>query len=77
MNPEVDRLLDLALTQGNPADREATYRQIQYILAYDIPYLNLYWTDRIWVAVNGFGGVAFGGDFAFWNFRGAYWDLDA
>ena len=77
MNPEIDRLLDLALTQGNAAEREATYRQIQYILAEDIPYLNLYWIYRAWIALNGVGGVATPGEIVNWCWRGVYWDLDA
>ena len=76
MNPEIDRLLDLAITQGNPAEREATYRQIQYILAEDIPFLNLYAEYRSIVAIKGVSGATFG-DIVNWSWRGVYWNLDA
>ena len=40
-NPEVDALFALALTQTNPADREATYAQLLRIVNQDAPYVPL------------------------------------
>ena len=37
-NAEVDRLLELGVTQGNPADRKATYARIQEILHEEVPF---------------------------------------
>ncbi len=36
-NPELDRLLDLARTQGNQAERRATYAQVQRMIACEGP----------------------------------------
>ena len=40
-NEEVAELFDLAVTQIDPAEREATYHRIQEIIAEDIPFINL------------------------------------
>ena len=41
-NPEVDRLLNLARTQPNPADRKASYDAANAILKEDLPIIYLY-----------------------------------
>jgi peptide/nickel transport system substrate-binding protein len=38
-NPEVDRLLDQATREPDPAKRTPTYRQLQEILVRDLPYI--------------------------------------
>jgi peptide/nickel transport system substrate-binding protein len=56
-NDEVTKLLDLAQTQTNEAEREATYRKIQEIVAEDIPYLNLYNITHVIGCLKGVGGM--------------------
>ena len=37
-NPELDKLLELGVTQSNTADRKATYAKVQQILLDDVPF---------------------------------------
>jgi len=76
INPEIDRLLELASTQLNRTEREGTYRLIQELLAEDIPYLSLYKWTMNWVHLNGIGGMRIVADNALQCYRGVYLNLD-
>ena len=46
-NPEVDRLLEQAAVETDPAKRVALYKQFQHIIATEIPDLNLLQINRL------------------------------
>jgi len=56
-NPEVTDLLTRAPGITDPAEREAAYKQIQAILAEELPYINLYWRVQGKVTSSDIGGV--------------------
>jgi peptide/nickel transport system substrate-binding protein len=49
-NPRVDALIDLARRESNPNTRKQLYREIQRILADELPYINLWYQDNVLVA---------------------------
>ena len=56
-NPAVDDLLALAPTIPDPNERAAVYKQIQEIIAEDMPCLNLYWRMYAMVTSGNVGGI--------------------
>lgn len=63
-NPEVDRLLEQAAVETDPAKRVALYKQFQHIIATEIPDLNLLQINRLTIYnkhvhgfINGIQGV--------------------
>jgi peptide/nickel transport system substrate-binding protein len=48
-NPEVDRLIADGRRSVDERQRAADYDRIQQILNYDLPYVNLWWTDNVLV----------------------------
>lgn len=64
-NSEVDKLTEEARREVNPLKRKVIYARVQEIIAYDLPYVSLYYTDDIAVMrkrVEGFrliGGGSF------------------
>ena len=46
-NPEIDRLLEQGRTVTDPAERKAIYRQVQKILAAELPYVPLWWWKNV------------------------------
>ena len=56
-NPEITELLDLAPTQTDAAEREATYKKIQEIAAQDIPFVTIYNINHGIGALKGVGGM--------------------
>jgi len=57
VNDEITKLLDLAPTQTDAADREATYKQIQALAAEDIPYITIYNITHVVGCLKGVGGM--------------------
>jgi len=51
-NPEADALIERGLSQTDPAEAAATWRELQRVIHDDQPYTFLWWRDEI-VAVNG------------------------
>lgn len=56
-NDEVTALYDLAVTQADPQEREATYHRIQEIVAEDLPYINLFNTVFLVCCTKGVEGL--------------------
>ena len=56
-NPEVDRLLALGVTQSDPAERAATYSEIQRYMAEDLPLMLLIDNGYKYVVKNGLTGM--------------------
>ncbi|NLZ32069.1 MAG: ABC transporter substrate-binding protein [Firmicutes bacterium] len=56
-NEEVARLFDLAVTQPDPKEREATYHRIQEIVAEELPYINLLNTVFLVCCAKGVDGL--------------------
>ena len=56
-NDEVIALYDLAVSQADPAEREATYHKIQEIVAEDLPYINLMNTTFLVCCAKGVEGL--------------------
>ena len=56
-NPKVDELLALAPTIVDPQERGAIYKQVQEIVAEDMPSLNLYWRMYAMVTSSNVGGI--------------------
>jgi peptide/nickel transport system substrate-binding protein len=48
-NPEVDRLIAEARRSVDPKQRVAAYARIQEILNEELPYVNLWWSDKVLV----------------------------
>jgi len=48
-NPKVDALLDKARREIDPNVRKPLYAEVQRILAYDLPYINLWYFDNVLV----------------------------
>jgi peptide/nickel transport system substrate-binding protein len=48
-NPEIDRLIDNARRETDPAIRKHLYAQVQQILARDLPYIDLWYFDNVLV----------------------------
>lgn len=46
-NPEVDRLIDFARRETDLEKRKMAYRQIQRIVADDLPYVSLFYVDNV------------------------------
>lgn len=55
-NPAVDRLLERGRSTVNLAERRAIYREVQMILAADLPYLPLWWQKNVIVKKPGLRG---------------------
>lgn len=56
-NPEVDRLVEEGAHEPDPTRREALYGEVQRLLAWDTPYISLWWPDAICVTQKGVTGV--------------------
>jgi len=56
-NPVVTEMLNRAPTVTDRAAREAIYREVQEIVAYDLPYFTLFFQEQTLVATKGLGGV--------------------
>ncbi len=56
-NPTVDALLDRASAASDPADRVASYREVQRIVAVQVPYISLWHKINVTVAQRGLEGV--------------------
>jgi len=76
-NPKVDELIDKAGTVTDRAARELVYREVQEIVAEDMPYISLFRIQRFYIHAKGIGGLEVSGDSAFINYRDIYLDLDA
>jgi ABC-type transport system substrate-binding protein len=48
-NPEVDRLLDQAAAEEDPAKREALYRQVEQTVIDDAPWVPLFFEVQYWL----------------------------
>ncbi|MFT4111470.1 ABC transporter substrate-binding protein [Silvibacterium sp.] len=66
-NPQVDALLDDAAAATSDAQRAGDYRQVQQVLAHDLPSLNLWYLDTVIVHSRRLTNVTTSpsGDFAF------------
>lgn len=74
-NPEVNDLLDLAPTIASPEERGAIYRQIQEIVAADLPFIRVFSRMFSLVCAKGVGGIIVSPDQAH-DFRGIFLILD-
>ena len=74
-NPVVNELLDKAPSTVDLKEREAIYRQVQEIVAEDLPYLNLYWMRRSVVTNSKLGGILINTDLCH-DFRGIFLVVD-
>ena len=70
-NPEVDALFALALTQTNPAEREATYAELLRIVNQDAPYVPLLFPSVAYARDRALstGARPYEGRVAFWYWR--------
>ena len=74
-NPVISELLDRAPTVVDPAERGAIYRQVQQIVAEEVPYVNVFYSVRQIVAVAGIGGIILDYDLNH-DFKGVFVVLD-
>lgn len=74
-NPAVNELLDLVPTIADPEERGEIYRQIQEIVAEDMPYINLYYRMQSVVASSDVGGIIVNADM-YYDFRSIFKVLD-
>lgn len=51
-NPKVDALIDKARREIDPKMRKPLYAEVQSTLAYDLPYINLWYLDNVLVHTN-------------------------
>ena len=56
-NPRVNELLDLASATLDRAEREKMYREVQEILATELPYLPVLYMSLYFIGQNGIGGM--------------------
>ncbi len=71
-NPKVTELLDKARVEGDVAKREALYKEVQEIVAQDVPFVQLFWLVLGCVTTKGVGGLTLPSDTYAVDFRGAY-----
>jgi peptide/nickel transport system substrate-binding protein len=57
INPEVDKLLDIAEVETNPNRRNQTYLQVQKVINEDYPYINLWHPKVSWIGNNCISGI--------------------
>lgn len=74
-NPEVNELFDLAPTIADPAERAAIYRQIQALVAEDVPAVSVFYRMFSLVCAKGIGGIIVSPDQTH-DFRGIFLVLD-
>ena len=74
-NPEVTDLLDRAAREFDYNARGELYKEVQRILAEDLPFFNLFWVSAISVGVKGIGGFNLPVDM-YYDLRYIYWQLD-
>ena len=75
-NPVVNDLLERAPSVANEAERAAMYRQVQEIVAEDLPYYGVYFSKRCITCMAGVGGIILDADLNH-NFKGVYILVDA
>ena len=74
-NPEVTDLLDRAAREFDYNTRGELYKEVQRIIAEDLPFFNLFWTAAIHVGVKGIGGFNLPADM-YYDLRYIYWQLE-
>jgi peptide/nickel transport system substrate-binding protein len=47
INPRVDELIEIGTRETDVEKRKAAYREIQQILAEELPYISLFWTNNV------------------------------
>lgn len=68
-NPEADRLIDLATTAANDADRLKYYRQAQRVVAEDAPYISLWYKTNIAVTRPNIQNMRLTPQASFWTLK--------
>lgn len=74
-NTKINELLDKAPTVADATERAKLYKEIQAIVAEDLPYINVYYAIRTIVTAKGLGGIVLNPDLNH-GFRGVYLELD-
>ena len=75
-NPEVAELIDRAMVEIDYDTREQLWREVQRLVAEDVPFTNLFWIVESVVGVKGVGGFSWNTD-AIYNMRYIYWQTNA
>ncbi|MCL2392923.1 MAG: ABC transporter substrate-binding protein [Oscillospiraceae bacterium] len=75
-NPEVNELLDAAISMTDVDERRATYMRIQEIVAQDPPAISMYHRINAIVARNGVGGIQIWGDHRLTDVREMFFLID-
>jgi peptide/nickel transport system substrate-binding protein len=75
-NPEVDALIDKAMSEPDVAAREAEWKEVQRLAYEDHPYEHMVWFMETVVGQKGVGGLPWCTD-CYYNMRYIYKDLDA
>jgi peptide/nickel transport system substrate-binding protein len=75
-NPEVTRLLTEAAGTTDAAVRSGLYKQIQALVAEDMPFVNIFWRLNGIVGRKGVGGLKLPSDTHQTDLRGLYWIID-
>ena len=74
-NEKVNELLERAPTIADEAARAAVYKEVQEIVAEDVPYIGVYFSVRCITCIKGVGGIILDPDLNHF-FRGVYIEVD-